>query len=349
MFRLFPQLRQDAHPIQASSAAAPTLSNAPSPWRVAAFYAFAPISAPEDQRAAWRRAAEAADLRGTMIIAAEGVNGTLAGERAALETFISTLRQTLSPAPIDVKWSEAQDPPFLRLKLLIKTEIVTMGAPGVVSPETVGAYVEPRAWNALIQAPDVAVIDVRNDYETEIGGFLGAIDPATPRFRDFPAWAETWLDAQPEKITRVAAYCTGGIRCEKATAQLRALGVEEVFHLRGGILRYLEEVPEAESLWRGACFVFDRRVSVGHGLRPGAHTLCHGCRRPVSPEDRAHPAYVEGVRCPRCVDAATPAQIAGRRERQRQVDLAAARGRDHLGAAARPPRASTAKPTPDQG
>jgi UPF0176 protein len=215
------------------------------------------------------------------------------------------------------------------MKVRIKREIVTMGVPGTDPRAIVGTYVAPAAWNDLISAPDVAVIDTRNDYEVAIGTFRGAVDPETESFRDFPAWWEKNRERFHNK--RIAMFCTGGIRCEKSTAFLKAQGVEEVYHLKGGILKYLEEVPQEDSLWDGGCFVFDERVAVGHGLTVLPYGLCRACRRPLEDTDRAHPAYEEGVQCHRCVDDYSEADRARFRERQRQIKLAAARGERHVG------------------
>jgi UPF0176 protein len=230
---------------------------------------------------------------------------------------------------IDVKISEADTMPFGRLKVRLKREIVTMGRPDANPARAVGHYVEPRDWTAFIAEPDVVTIDARNAFEVEIGTFQGAIDPEIERFGDFPAWWER--NCQRFEGKRIAMFCTGGIRCEKATSYLRAQGVEDVFHLRGGILRYLEETPRQDSAWTGECFVFDERVSVGHGLVPGGLGLCRGCRRPLARDDRARPEFERGVSCHRCIDETTEAQKARFRERQRQVDAARASGALHIG------------------
>ena len=219
--------------------------------------------------------------------------------------------------------------PFHRLKVRLKREIVTMGVADIDPLTEVGTYVAPADWNALVDDPGTVVIDTRNDYEVAVGSFAGAVDPGTASFRDFPAWFDAHRDELAGK--RVAMFCTGGIRCEKATAFLRREGVDDVFHLDGGILRYLEEMPAADSRWQGECFVFDERVAVGHGLTPGSHTLCRACRMPVSEADRASPLFAEGVSCPRCHDARDDTQRAGYAERHRQALLAEARGEVHVG------------------
>jgi UPF0176 protein len=269
-------------------------------------------------------------IKGTLLLANEGINGTIAGTPEAIEAMLDVIRALPGCADLEVKRSTAATMPFHRMKVREKREIVTMGHPHI-DPLDAGNYVAPEDWNALITAPGTITIDTRNDYEVAIGSFAGAIDPATPTFSDFPAWFHAnraALAAAPA----VAMFCTGGIRCEKATALLKSEGIENVHHLQGGILKYLETMPEAESLWHGECFVFDERVSVGHGLAPGSHSLCRACRRPVSAADRASPLYEEGVSCPACHASRTDEQRAGYRERHRQEQLAAARGQAHVGA-----------------
>ena len=268
-------------------------------------------------------------ITGTLLLAKEGINGTVAGPEAGITALLTHLRALPGCADLEWKLSTAQDRPFARMKVRLKKEIVTMGVPDVDPRAKVGHYVQPADWNALIQSPDVAVIDTRNDYEVAIGTFAGAVDPETASFREFPAWWE----ANKHRFTgkRIAMFCTGGIRCEKSTNYLRGQGVEEVYHLQGGILKYLEEVPQDQSTWQGECFVFDGRVSVGHGLAEGPHILCHACRRPLLPEDRDHPRFEEGVACHHCADQTTEADKDRFRERQRQIALAKARGERHIG------------------
>ncbi|MDQ7081452.1 MAG: rhodanese-related sulfurtransferase, partial [Paracoccaceae bacterium] len=232
-------------------------------------------------------------------------------------------------AALEHKESFADTMPFARMKLRLKREIVTMGQPDVDPLKGTGHYVEPAEWNELIASDDVVVIDTRNDYEVAIGTFEGAVDPRTRSFREFPKWWEENRDRFHNK--RIAMFCTGGIRCEKSTNFLRQQGIDEVYHLKGGILKYLEEVPESESRWNGECFVFDGRVSVGHGLQPGPYDLCHACRRPIAPEDRARPEFEEGVSCHQCVDEYDEERRARFRERQKQIRLARERGEAHLG------------------
>ncbi len=298
--------------------------------RIAALYRFARIAEPEAVRAAIEAACRAGGVRGTLLVAGEGVNGTIAGPPAGIDAVLDTIRAMPGLAELEVKFADAKSPPFQRLKVKVKPEIVTIGDPAVDPLKAAGTYVRPEDWNALIADPDVLLIDVRNDYEHRIGSFVGAVDPGTTSFRDFPAWVRERLAG--ERKRKVAMFCTGGIRCEKASAFMLQEGFAEVHHLKGGILSYLETVPAAESRWNGACFVFDERVAVGHGLVPEPRfAICHGCRRPLTEADRAQPAYEEGVSCPRCVEETTEAQRASARERQRQIRFARARGLSHLG------------------
>ena len=298
---------------------------------VAALYHFTRFPDPAALRGPLLDLCEAEGVRGTLLLAPEGINGTIAGSRTGIDRVLAHVRALPGCAGIEWKESPAETMPFGRMKVRIKREIVTMGQPGVDPTRAVGRYVEAAEWNDLIRSPDVAVIDTRNDYEVAIGTFAGAVDPGTRTFREFPAW---WAaNAERFHNKRVAMFCTGGIRCEKSTNWLLAQGVEGVFHLKGGILKYLETVPEDDSLWQGQCFVFDQRVSVGHGLQPGGLSLCHACRRPLTAAAMAHPAYEEGVACGQCVGEYGPEDRARFRERQRQANLAESRGCTHLGPA----------------
>ncbi|WP_422356892.1 rhodanese-related sulfurtransferase [Qipengyuania flava] len=303
------------------------------PIRIAALYQFARFDDPKTLRAPLLALCEANGVRGTLLLAREGINGTIAGSDSGVEAVLDHIRTLPGCDAIEVKESRAESLPFHRTKVRLKKEIVTMGQPDLDPLAGVGTYVAPEDWNALISDPDTIVIDTRNDYEVQIGSFEGAIDPQTTSFREFPEWfrakrAELEAEGRSPKI---AMFCTGGIRCEKSTAFARAEGVEDVFHLKGGILNYLEHVPESESLWRGECFVFDERVSVGHGLAPGDHGLCRACRRPLDRDDMAHNHYVEGVSCPRCYPERSDEQRARYAERHRQAELARARGEEHIG------------------
>ncbi|MDQ2090961.1 oxygen-dependent tRNA uridine(34) hydroxylase TrhO [Marimonas arenosa] len=293
-----------------------------------ALYHFAPIADPAATREPLLRLCEENGITGSLLLAREGINGTIAGSVAGLDKVLAHIRALPGFADIAWKDSPASEQPFRRMKVKLKKEIVTMGQPDVDPTLKVGRYVEPKDWNALILSPDVAVIDTRNDYEVAIGTFTGAIDPQTESFREFPDWWEKNKDRFHNK--RIAMFCTGGIRCEKSTNWLLSQGVEDVFHLHGGILKYLEEVPAEGSTWEGECFVFDNRVSVGHGLKEGPHVLCHACRRPILPADMQRPGYEPGVSCHHCVDETSEADKARFRERQKQIALAEARGEQHL-------------------
>ena len=296
---------------------------------VAALYHFTKFAAPAALRGPLLALCQASGVKGSLLLAGEGINGTIAGPREGIDAVLAHLRALPGCQDLDWKESPAAQMPFHRMKVKLKREIVTMGKPDVDPLSKVGHYVAPADWNALISAPDVAVIDTRNDYEVAIGTFAGAVDPGTRTFREFPKWWEENRERFHNK--RIAMFCTGGIRCEKSTNWLMSQGVEEVFHLQGGILKYLEDVPQAESLWHGQCFVFDERVSVGHGLEPGPHVYCRACRRPLEPEALKHPLYEAGVSCEHCHGEHTDADRVRYRERQKQMDLARARGAAHLG------------------
>jgi UPF0176 protein len=268
-------------------------------------------------------------LYGTLLLAEEGINGTVAGTRAGIDELIAYLKADQRFADLEHKESYADEMPFTRMKVKLKNEIVTLGVPGINPNEKVGTYVAPEDWNALISDPDVVLIDTRNGYECDIGTFRGAIDPKTTTFREFPAYISKNLN--PARHKKVAMFCTGGIRCEKASSFMVEHGFEQVYHLQGGILKYLEKIPAAESLWEGECFVFDQRISVGQGLKVGEYGQCHGCRHPVSPDDRTSVQFVEGVSCPHCFSSQTEEKRKRFAERQKQTELALKRGRLHIG------------------
>lgn len=297
-------------------------------FTVAALYHFTRFSDPAALRAPLQEKCDALGITGSLLLAGEGINGTIAGTREGIDAILLYLRALPGCDTLEHKESTASRPPFPRMKVKLKKEIVTMGQPDVNPIARVGHYVEAKDWNDLICSPDVAVIDTRNDYEVGIGTFKGAIDPQTKSFRDFPKWWEDNKDRFHNK--RIAMFCTGGIRCEKSTNYLLGQGVEEVYHLKGGILKYLEEVPEKDSTWEGDCFVFDARVSVGHGLKEGPHQLCYACRRPLLPEDRARPEYEHGVACHQCTHDTSESDKDRFRERQKQIHLARARGERHM-------------------
>lgn len=269
------------------------------------------------------------DIRGTLLLAQEGINGTVAGSKQSIEKLHAWLRADERLKDLRTKESFDDNMPFYRSCVKLKKEIVTMGIEGIDPKEVVGTYVKPEDWNALISDPDVTLIDTRNDYEVAIGTFKNAQDPKTETFRQFPDYVKSNMD--PKKQKKVAMFCTGGIRCEKSTAYLKEQGFEEVYHLQGGILKYLETVPEEESLWQGECFVFDNRVSVNHQLEKGVYDQCHACRLPITDEDKNSDKYVQGVSCPSCYDKKSEQQRQRFAERERQVQLAKARGEEHLG------------------
>ena len=304
--------------------------------QVAAFYRFAPLAEARLLQLRQRVLAvgSAGDVKGTVLLAPEGVNGTVSGPKAGVEQLLELLQQA-DPglASLEVKRHSTEDQAFHRLKVRLKREIVTIGRAEVDPTVAVGAYVDPQDWNALIASPDTLVIDTRNAYEVAVGTFAGAVDPGTSSFREFPAWVERQLRplVEAQRPRALALFCTGGIRCEKATAHLIQEGFEGVHHLQGGILRYLEAVDPAESRWQGECFVFDQRVAVNHRLERGDHSLCHGCRMPLSPADRELESYLEGVSCRHCADRLTPEDRQRFLERQRQIVLARRRGEAHIG------------------
>jgi UPF0176 protein len=306
-----------------------TTPEATGAWLVAALYHFARFERYESFRQPLQDFCDENGIKGTLLIAREGINGTVAGSDDAIRRLLVFLRAQPEFAALEHKESRASKMPFLRMKVRLKKEIVTMGVEDIDPNRIVGTYVEPKDWNALISDPETIVIDTRNDYETAIGIFKGAVDPKTKTFREFPDWVRnnTGLHNKP----KIAMYCTGGIRCEKATAFMKEQGFEEVFHLKGGILKYLEEVPAEESLWEGACFVFDERVSVEHGLKEGNHKLCHACRNPITAEEITSPLYEEGVSCSHCYHTRTEEDRDRYRQRQHQIALAKMRGQKHIG------------------
>ncbi|MEO6292054.1 MAG: rhodanese-related sulfurtransferase [Burkholderiaceae bacterium] len=315
----------------------------PGAYLTAAFYKFVELSNFPEMKAPLLAFCESQDVKGTILLANEGINSTIAGPEAGVRAVLAYLRADPRLAALEHKESWSDKPPFYRMKVKLKREIVTMGVPTVNPNETVGKYVKPQDWNALISDPDVLVIDTRNTYEVDIGTFKGAVDPRLKSFSQFPEWlmhqpkiaeSEAKKAERPDGIdkkTKVAMFCTGGIRCEKSTAYLRAQGFEEVYHLEGGILKYLETVPEADSLWQGECFVFDERVTVGQGLKPGDYGLCRACREPISQADKESPYFVLGLSCPHCHDTKTPEQIGRFEERQRQIELAKERHQPYIG------------------
>jgi UPF0176 protein len=297
--------------------------------QVAAFYKFVPLDDLESLQREIRETCDNAELLGTILLAPEGINGTVAGPLGGVTSLFKSLRQYPGLADLKNKISYCDRNPFYRMKVRLKKEIVTLGVDGINPAQDAGEYIAPELWNDLISQPDVRLIDTRNDYEVGLGTFAGAENPETQSFRDFPAWVEEHLDS--DKDQNVAMFCTGGIRCEKSTALLKELGYKNVYHLEGGILSYLEKIPQEESLWQGDCFVFDNRVTVDHSLTEGRYELCPACRMPLSEDDRLSPRFEKNVSCPRCYDRLTPERRASLEERGRQIELAAARGEKHIG------------------
>lgn len=294
---------------------------------VAALYQFVTLEDYVALREPLRAFMCACDIKGTLLLAEEGINGTVSGSREAIDALLAWLKRDARFEGLEHKESLCAEHPFYRTKVKLKKEIVTLGVPGIDPSKRVGTYVEPEQWNALLDDPEVLLIDTRNDYEVGIGTFEGAIDPRTKNFREFPEFVRSHFD--PSRHKKVAMFCTGGIRCEKASSFMLEEGFEEVYHLKGGILKYLEAVPEAESKWRGECFVFDNRVTVKHDLSEGEFDQCHACRRPVSVADRESPHYAPGVSCPHCWDNLPEKTRQGAIERQKQIELARLRQEPH--------------------
>ncbi|EGG94053.1 Rhodanese-like domain protein [gamma proteobacterium IMCC1989] len=301
------------------------------PIVVAALYQFVRLPDYEALREPLLNKCSEEGIMGTLLLAAEGINGTIAGDRSSVDRLLAYLKEDERFSAIEHKESYYAEMPFYRMKVKLKREIVTMGVEGIDPNHIVGTYVEPKDWNDIISDPDVTVVDTRNYYEYAIGSFKGAEDPKTTTFREFPEYVEKNLD--PSKNKKVAMFCTGGIRCEKSTAYLKEQGFDEVYHLKGGILKYLEDVPKEDSLWEGECFVFDNRVAVDHDLEKGSYDQCHGCRHPITEEDKLSEHYLAGISCPRCYDHQTPEQKQRFTERQKQIQLAKKRNQQHIGSA----------------
>lgn len=296
---------------------------------VCALYKFVHLNNYQELQQPLMRVLEASQIRGTLLLAQEGINGTVAGSREGIDQLLEWLQQNERFQPLEYKESLSQNQPFKRTRVKLKKEIVTMGVENIDPQRVVGTYVEPEDWDALIADPEILLIDTRNDYEIQVGTFKSAINPKTDTFREFPDYVKQNLD--PAKHKKVAMCCTGGIRCEKSTAYLKEQGFDEVYHLKGGILKYLEKVPEEQSSWQGECFVFDDRVTVNHQLEPGNYDQCHACRLPISEVDKQSEHYQQGVSCPHCFDKHTPTQKKRFLEREKQMQLACARGEAHLG------------------
>jgi len=300
-----------------------------SEYVVCALYKFVRLENFKDLRKPLYNIMDAHDVRGTLLLANEGINGTIAGSRLGIDAVLNWLNNDERLNPIVTKESYTDEAPFRRTKVKLKKEIVTMGVEGIDPLKSVGTYIEPKDWNDLISDPDVTLIDTRNEYEYEIGTFKNAVNPHTDSFREFPKYTEENLD--PEKHKKVAMFCTGGIRCEKSTAFLKEKGFDEVYHLKGGILKYLEDVPKENSLWEGECFVFDDRVAVNHDLEKGKYDQCHACRFPITEEEKQDERYIQGVSCHRCYDKTSEEQKNRYAEREKQMRLAEKRGENHMG------------------
>ena len=296
---------------------------------VCALYKFVSLENFEELRQPLLEFMQSNEIKGTLLLAKEGINGTVSGSRPAIDALLAWLNADERLNPISHKESLDENSPFHRTKVKLKNEIVTMGLEGIDPRKTAGTYVKPKDWNALIADPQVTVIDTRNEYEIEIGTFKHALNPKTASFREFPQYVTEHLD--PTKNKKVAMFCTGGIRCEKSTAYLKEQGFDEVYHLEGGILKYLEEVPQEQTLWQGDCFVFDNRVAVNHDLQKSEYDQCYGCRLPITEQDKQSEMFESGVSCPKCYASHTENQLARFREREKQVNLAMARNEQHVG------------------
>tara|TARA_B110000114_G_scaffold84680_1_gene89525 strand:+ start:1200 stop:2141 length:942 start_codon:yes stop_codon:yes gene_type:complete len=296
---------------------------------ICALYKFTRLDDFEEIQSSLKLFLDSLNIRGTLLLAREGVNGTIAGDNDSIMKSLDYLQKDGRLAGLEYKLSYSEKPPFKRLKVKLKKEIVTLGVSDIDPTHSSGTYVKPADWNELINDPDVVLIDTRNNYEFEIGSFKGSINPNTETFREFPAYTKNNLEKYRDK--KIAMFCTGGIRCEKSTAYLKSEGFENVFHLQGGILKYLEEIKEDESLWEGECFVFDDRVAVKHNLELGKYDQCHACRFPITEEDKEHPHYEKGASCSRCYGTKNSSQVNRYREREKQVQLAKGRGESHIG------------------
>lgn len=299
--------------------------------KVVSFYRFLDLNDPQPFRNDLQALCDEQDLLGTILVATEGFNGTIAGREDAIRAVLSWLQDCLDiTEDLDARWTDADEAPFRRMRVKVKKEIVTLGRPDILPHRHTGTHVPPEKWNELIDNPDVLVIDTRNHYEFEVGTFPGAIDPGNDSFREFPAFGRALADSTTKRP--LAMFCTGGIRCEKATALMLELGFDEVYHLQGGILNYLEKIPPEQNRWGGECFVFDTRVAVDRDLAEGGYVQCHACRRPLSSAELESPDYREGVSCPRCVSETDEDRRARLEERRKQILLAKERGEEHIGA-----------------
>lgn len=301
-------------------------------FKIAALYKFAEVGNPEKAQIEIRSNLKVLSIHGTILVGQEGINGTISGSKDNIDKAIAYIRQLKNFNDTDIKFSEARINPFARLKIKLKEEIVTIGDKTVKPQEVTGNYINPKDWNDLIDDNDTILIDTRNDYECAIGTFKNAINPKTVRFRDFPKWVKTQnFSKEDKKNKKIAMFCTGGIRCEKASSFMMNDGFKDVNHLKGGVLKYFEDVPEKKSLWLGECFVFDDRVSVRHDLKVGSYDMCHGCRMPITDADKKSNNYIKGVACPKCFAQKTEKQKSRYMSRKKQIDLAKTRNKKHLG------------------
>ncbi len=294
--------------------------------RICAMYHFVLVEDRLALRNNLSRQLQARGIRGTMLVAHEGINGTIAGTQEAIAAFMQWFRADARFKTLKTSESTAKEMPFHRTKVKLRREIVTLDVPNLPLHQAI--HVQPADWNTLITDPEVTLVDTRNEYEIKIGTFTGATNPHTRNFRDFPDYADAHL--HPQQHQKIAMFCTGGIRCEKSTAYLKSKGFPLVYHLEGGILKYLEEIPAAESLWQGECFVFDDRVAVNHQLQTGSYTQCHACRMPITAQDKQAPTYIQGISCPHCAGSKSAASRARYQEREKQMQLAEARGEAHI-------------------
>ena len=301
-------------------------------FKIAALYKFAEVGNPEKAQIEIRANLKVLSIHGTILVGQEGINGTISGSKDNIDKAIAYIRQLKNFNDTDIKFSEASINPFARLKIKLKKEIVTIGDKTVKPQEVTGNYIDPKDWNDLIDNNNTILIDTRNDYECAIGTFKNAINPKTVRFRDFPKWVKTQnFSKEDKKNKKIAMFCTGGIRCEKASSFMMNDGFKDVNHLKGGVLKYFEDVPEKKSLWLGECFVFDDRVSVRHDLKVGSYDMCHGCRMPITDADKKSNNYIKGVACPKCFAQKTEKQKSRYMSRKKQIDLAKTRNKKHLG------------------
>ena len=301
-------------------------------YKVAALYKFQSIASSQEIQVLIRSSLKELNITGTILVGGEGLNGTISGSPDAIDKAITVLKSIDGFSTLDVKYSTSSENPFIRLKVKLKKEIVTIGDMTVDPNKVVGEYIEPNDWNALIADEDTILIDTRNDYEYSIGTFKNSINPKTTKFRDFPDWVESaGFTNDDKKSKKIAMFCTGGIRCEKASSFMKDNGFNDVYHLKGGILKYLENIPENESMWQGECFVFDDRVSVNHKLMPGTYDMCHGCRMLITDNDKLSHKYIKGVACPKCFDTTSEEQKSRYKSRQKQVELSNSRNERHIG------------------